>query len=150
MVIAAQSYCGKCTLLIEAQTDLRWHKFPGAKSATPFHTACLTSLLAKETQKDTGIKYDTNKPEWYLLPLKPIEEIVKVLTHGAEKYGPDNWKKVKPQHRYYNAMMRHIRAYQDNEWFDPDSGLPHLAHAGCCLIFLLWFGMEDRKQCQKN
>lgn len=87
-----------------------------------------------------GIKYDVNKPDWALLPLGPVEDIVKVLTYGAKKYTPDNWKHVEPR-RYQSALFRHLVAwFWNREWLDKESGLPHLAHAGCCLIFLLWFG----------
>ena len=37
------------------------------------------------------------------------------------------------------AAMRHIMAFNDGEDKDPESGLSHLAHAACCIMFLLEF-----------
>lgn len=97
-----------------------------------------------------GIKYDGEKPRWDLLPLRPIREIVKVLTYGAKKYSDYNWTRVEPfKERYFAALMRHLDAWRtDGETHDPESGLHHLAHAGCCLVFLLWYELirgEKRK-----
>jgi len=94
-----------------------------------------------------GTKLDDGKLRWDLLPLAEIEEVVKVLTYGAEKYAPDNWQKVEtPIERYYAAMMRHITAWRaHNESLDKESGLPHLAHAICCLVFIVWH--ERRMGC---
>ena len=92
-----------------------------------------------------GLKYDSEKPRWDLLPLDIIEEIVKVLTIGAQKYDDDNWRKVENgKKRYYAAMMRHIKDYQSGEMLDPETGLPHLAHAGCCLIFIMGLEKEGK------
>lgn len=87
--------------------------------------------------EEEGMKFDKGKPRWDLLPLDIVEEIVKVLTVGAVDYGDNNWKKVEEE-RYLAALLRHITAYQKGENNDPDTGLSHLAHAGCNLIFLLW------------
>lgn len=95
---------------------------------------------------DKGVKYDTGKNLWNLLPLEPIQEIVKVLTFGAQKYSPDNWKKVPDaKERYYSAMMRHVVAFKLGERNDPETGYNHLAHAGCCLIFWMWFEIVKEK-----
>lgn len=92
-----------------------------------------------------GRKYDTGKPMWNLLPLKTLEQVVEILTFGAEKYGANNWQNVTPfNERYYAAMMRHIAAWQGGEVFDRESGKSHLAHAACCLMFLMW-GEEHKK-----
>ncbi|MEN6414412.1 MAG: dATP/dGTP diphosphohydrolase domain-containing protein [Veillonellales bacterium] len=85
-----------------------------------------------------GLKYDSEKPRWELLPLDTIEEIVKVMTYGAKKYAPNNWKKVRPKSRYFAAALRHMTAYQSGEIIDKESGLPHLTHALCSLMFLQW------------
>ena len=88
----------------------------------------------------TGQKFDTDKIRMDLIPFGPLEEIAKVLSAGAVKYSPDNWKVVPNAiPRYEAAMLRHISAYKRGEVLDPETGLPHLAHAGCCLMFLLHF-----------
>jgi len=97
---------------------------------------------------EEGKKLDTGKLEWDLLPLSMLTDIVKVLMFGKEKYSKNNWKKVKEARvRYINAALRHITSYQEQEIFDSESKLPHLAHACCCLIFILWF---DRKKTNEN
>ena len=62
-----------------------------------------------------GIKRDDDKIKWSLLPLKPVEEIVKVLMFGAKKYEPDNWKHVEPHERYWDAAIRHLAAWKEGE-----------------------------------
>lgn len=37
--------------------------------------------------------------------------------------------------------MRHLTAWWGGEKSDPESGEHHLAHLGCCVIFLLWFDL---------
>ena len=92
-----------------------------------------------------GVKYDGEKPRWDLLPMEEVEEVVKVLTFGAKKYSDDNWMLVKPfRKRYFAALMRHIvDRYFRGERLDPQSGLPHLAHAGCNLFFLMWHDRQE-------
>jgi hypothetical protein len=86
-----------------------------------------------------GIKHDKGKLPWHLLPIKPVMDIIEILAFGAEKYGENNWQNVEPfKERYYSALMRHITAWFNSEELDQESGKHHLAHAGCCLIFLLW------------
>ncbi len=93
-----------------------------------------------------GTKYDGGKLRWGLIPLNSLSEIVKVLTFGAQKYAPDNWQKVEnARERYYDALQRHVVAWKMGELTDPESGLPHLAHAGCCLLFMLWFDLIGDK-----
>ena len=75
-----------------------------------------------------------------MLTTGTVRSIVKVLEIGANKYSVDNWKRVpEARTRYYDAMMRHTDAWWNGEKLDPEDGLHHLAHAGCCLLFLLWF-----------
>lgn len=85
-----------------------------------------------------GIKFDGGKDQWHLLPLNVLSDVVKVLMFGAKKYAPDNWKKVQPKERYFDACIRHLSAWQSGEQADKETGISHLAHAICCLIFLLW------------
>jgi len=94
-----------------------------------------------------GLKYDTGKLQWHLLPLKSIKEIVKVLMFGAEKYGVANWQELdNPRDRYWNACVRHLTDWKLGERVDPETGYSHLAHAGCCIVFLLWFELEHMRK----
>jgi len=84
-----------------------------------------------------GIKFDQEKPRMHLIPPLIEEETAKVLTFGAMKYAPDNWRKVPDLHnRYVSAALRHINAIKKGEVYDDESGLTHAAHAICCLMFL--------------
>ena len=89
-----------------------------------------------------GVKYDGGKLEWSLIPLQSLREIIKALMHGAKKYAPHNWMKVEhAKDRYWDAAMRHLTDWKDGEQMDRESGLNHLAHAGCCILFILWHDM---------
>lgn len=92
-----------------------------------------------------GLKFDEGKPALGLLPYYSLQEIAKVLKFGAEKYGKYNWIKGMDWSRLIDASLRHILAFNDGEDLDPESGLPHLAHASSCLLFLLWYS-EYRKE----
>lgn len=95
--------------------------------------------MSAPTPPIVGAKHDAGKPRWDLLPWDPVAEVVDVLTFGAEKYGADNWKHVdEPEDRYFAAAMRHLIAWKEGPPFDRDSGKHHLAHAVCCLLFLIW------------
>ena len=96
-----------------------------------------------DTPMKTGVKFDQDKPQWTLVPFKALDEVVKVLTIGAKKYAPDNWKKVpNARQRYIDAAFRHMSAYAAGEKLDAETGKSHLAHAVCCLLFLLAFDLD--------
>lgn len=85
-----------------------------------------------------GRKDDSKKPRFSLLP--QLGPVVAVLEFGARRYGVGNWQHVPDaRQRYFDAAQRHLWAWWDGQTLDPDSGLPHLAHACASLLFLLWF-----------
>ncbi len=95
----------------------------------------------------SGDKFDDGKLNYALMPWKPVDEIVRVLMFGAKKYGDNDWKQViDARRRYLSAAYRHINAYAEGEINDSESGFKHLAHAMCCLIFILWFDLNDKAQ----
>lgn len=90
---------------------------------------------------DVGMKFDFDKDRWDLMQWDFLTEICKVVTFGAKKYDADNWKKVEgARWRYFGATCRHVTAWWLGERNDQESGLHHLAHACCCIMFL--FGLE--------
>ncbi len=93
-----------------------------------------------------GVKGDAEKPRWDLLPMDAVASIVDVLGYGAKLYAPDNWRLVpEARRRYYAAALRHLVAWWLGEKRDPESTHPHLAHAACCLLFLLALEAEAPK-----
>lgn len=86
-----------------------------------------------------GTKHDSGKVGVHLLPPDPLIEIAKVLDFGAKKYDPYNWSKGIKYSRLYGALLRHMWAWWKGESSDSETGLSHLAHAGCCLLFLLQY-----------
>lgn len=92
----------------------------------------MTTLLS------AGVKHDSGKPRWDLVPMRAVQAIADVLAHGARKYGANNWQGLEDfEARYYAAALRHLTAWRGGEHTDPESGLPHLAHAACSVVFLL-------------
>lgn len=90
-----------------------------------------------------GMKFDGAKPRWSLLPQGVVSDIIEVLEFGARKYAPNNWIKVPDgRTRYYDALMRHMEAWWRGEKHDPETGKSHLAHAGCCLFFLMFLDKQ--------
>ena len=95
-----------------------------------------------------GVKYDGDKPRMELLPPRALREVSNVLTFGAKKYAPDNWKKLDNlKARYTGAALRHITEDMMQEGhLDSESGLDGLAHAICCLMFILEKRLEDAEK----
>lgn len=92
------------------------------------------------------IKYDQDKTDFAMLDYGFLEGVSKVLMHGEKKYDRQNWKratKIDGLFRYTKALLRHVFAFAfKGEWLDPESGLPHIYHAGCCLMFIGHFWRE--------
>lgn len=60
------------------------------------------------------------------------------LLDGMLKYGRSNFRAIGVRASiYYDAACRHLNAWFEGEDLDPDSGLPHLAHALACLAILV-------------
>ena len=94
-------------------------------------------------------KHDAGKPRIDLIPHEFITQTAEVLTVGANKYGANNWRAGADWSRYFSAMQRHLWAFKSGEDLDPETGLSHLAHAACCLSFLMAYqsrglGSDDR------
>lgn len=90
---------------------------------------------------DEWKKNDNGKPDLAALASLPLEQLLTialVFEHGAAKYSRDNWKGGKFR-RYASACLRHIFARLTGARLDAESGLPHLAHAAACILFLLWY-----------
>jgi hypothetical protein len=60
------------------------------------------------------------------------------LLDGMLKYGRSNWRASGVRASiYFDAANRHLNAWFEGEDNDPDSGVPHLAHALACLAIIV-------------
>lgn len=90
----------------------------------------------RDYTSDTGSKDDAEKARTDLLPVDALMEVAHVMTFGARKYAPHNWKGLSVS-RLYGAALRHLWAWWRGEDLDPETGRPHLAHAACCVLMVL-------------
>lgn len=101
----------------------------------------------------SGVKDDTGKLPYHLLGPEFLAGIASVLQFGAIKYAPRNWEKGMDWSRPFSALMRHMWAWWAGEKNDPETGISHLYHAACCLMFLACYeeraiGADDRPPSQ--
>jgi hypothetical protein len=100
---------------------------------------------AKVESKPEGVKYDSNKRQWWFMWqfLPELEQVTDILDYGNKKYPADdgsNWRKVdNAKNRYTSAAMRHWSAWLSGEKIDAETGKSHLAHMITNLLFLMWF-----------
>lgn len=107
-------------------------------------------LLLLEEQPTTGLRFNSGKLPYHLLPDDAIQEVVRVLQKGAEKYAERNWQNgLKWDSECASSLQRHLAAWKLGEDNDAESGLPHMAHVATNALFLLHFaingtGEDDR------
>lgn len=85
-----------------------------------------------------GQHKDDGKPAVNLLVAEFMEDVGYVMGFGAKKYAPNNYKNGIEHSRLLGSVLRHLFAYMRCEDLDPESKLPHLAHAGASLQMLYW------------
>lgn len=93
---------------------------------------------------DNGVKFDEEKVKMQLLDPTFLEEVAKVFTFGASKYGENNYKNGLHVSRCLGALDRHLKAFKVLEDNDPETGLSHLAHAACCLQMAFYMVSKSR------
>lgn len=93
-----------------------------------------------------GLRHNSGKDRWDLLPLDAVEQVVKVLTKGAVKYQPRNWERGMSMASVQASLQRHLVRRALGEINDPESGLPHLAHLACNALFLLAYDVRGMRE----
>lgn len=94
------------------------------------------------TNEVTGGEKGRKPQRFELLPWGALGRVAEVYAFGAEKYDEHNWRRGFDWSLSFGAMQRHLAAYWEGEDNDPESGLPHLAHAAFHVLGLLTFADE--------
>jgi len=73
------------------------------------------------------------------IPLSFLHSIVRVLmwAHAVKGYQWGDWRKGHPYMTNLNACIRHLFAFIGGRDNDPESGLSHLWHAACQIMFVV-------------
>lgn len=106
---------------------------------TPEPTYKVPDLNPKqEVDPKAATRFDSGKTDWSQVPFSALEGMVKVLEFGAKKYAKANWTTGGgfDHTRVTNSCFRHLFAYMEGQDTDPESGLSHIWHAQCNLLFL--------------
>ena len=113
----------------------------------------------QDTPLTEGAKFDAGKVRIELVPPELLFSVATILTFGANKYADRNWEKGMNWGRVFGALMRHMWCWWGGKGpttksflfgdLDEETGLSHLAHAGCCIAFLIAYeergvGKDDR------
>lgn len=104
-----------------------WEEFVAVVAAdeSPLLAAATETRTVSATGGEKGVK-----PERYdLLPKPALDALARVYSYGATKYADHNWRRGYEWSKSYAAAMRHLTAFWNGETHDPESGLPHVAHA---------------------
>lgn len=95
------------------------------------------------TQKDGGgMRFNAGKTRYGLIPESWTRALAEVLTRGAVKYAPNNWKRGMDPEFMVDSLQRHLAAYRRGEKYDPESGNHHLAHAAWNALALMTYDLE--------
>lgn len=109
-------------------------------------------LCVESKHSTCSIKNDRkdHKVMMELLPWNELEEIAKVYTAGANKYGPNKWQNLPDGYqRYKGAMLRHLTEVEKGNDVDPDTGCLHAAQIAWNAIAMLHFKMDEYRSKSK-
>lgn len=84
--------------------------------------------MTSQSSSDKALRFNSQKLRWNLLPVECLEELIKILTKGAVKYGDFNWKKSlnTSDHSAFfqdriESIYRHLAEIRKGEKFDEES-----------------------------
>jgi len=94
---------------------------------------------------ETGGEKGVKPQRMSLLPFQALAKISEVYGFGEKKYAAHNWRKGYEWDKSIDALERHIGEFKDGKDLDPESGLPHLAHAAFHIFTLLVFMLNPKR-----
>lgn len=114
----------------------------------------LIIVIQQETHEDIYVVGATTDSECLVNLLHYLKKQYNIFkTHQLHHISQDNWELIYTgnhnwqkvpdrRNRYFSAALRHIKSWWEGEVYDDinegGDGYHHLAHAICCLLFLMW------------
>jgi len=87
-------------------------------------------------KNQTGKRFNKGKTSWALVSWAALKPMVDVLSFGADKYSPNNWKGGLKWTEVSESLLRHLTVFLEGEDNDPESKLTHVGHVLCNAMFL--------------
>ena len=89
-----------------------------------------------------AVKDNRSKSRVDLIPAVALEKVGEVMGYGARKYKAHNWRLGLSWSQTMGSILRHLYAFSEGEDADPETGISHVAHAACQVLFLLTYVIE--------
>ena len=86
-----------------------------------------------------GLRFNNGKARFDLIDADASHGLARVLTFGATKYSPNNWRNGLSFTETIGSLERHVAAIKRGELIDPESGEQHIDHVQCNAMFLSFF-----------
>lgn len=138
-----ESACGNLDCVGETRLDGKFVYFKLVEQ-------CKTKDMEEKNRENTpSIKNDRldDKLRWELLPLEDVEDIVRVYTAGAKKYGENKWQDLPDGiRRYKAALLRHLVEFDKGNEIDEETGSLHLAAVAWNAIAMLHISKKTKQQ----
>ena len=87
-------------------------------------------------------RYNEGKLRYDLIPSLWSTTLAAILTVGAKKYAPDNWKKGGNWRDCRASAERHYHLFISGETYDKESGCHHLGHVAWNYLCLLYWQLN--------
>jgi hypothetical protein len=143
----------------DTQTEIAADSFNRDVLWTPGNTSVLGLVVARIEDADPkviglnvtsgGLRYDDGKTPYDILSPISLEGTALILELGAVKYELRNWEKGMAWSRVIGPTFRHLVKFVAGEDLDQETGMPHVHHIACNVMFLqhyfeLGLGQDDR------
>src|SRR5882724_11177681 len=116
---------------------------------------CVGCLMADTEEIELGTKGGAGSkiPWWELLDFRALEEVARVLEHGARKYARDNWRAV-PVEEHIRHAVRHLFKSQESKqqylaYYSEGDTIDDLAHGACRAVMALAVALQTPETAER-
>jgi hypothetical protein len=86
---------------------------------------------------ELGMRFNTGKTRFDLIPQSWIRSLAQILTVGAAKYEPRNWEKGLSYSETLGSLHRHLDSWLSGERYDKETKCHHLGHVAWNALALM-------------
>ena len=95
------------------------------------------NFTMEKTTNTRGLRFNEGKNQLDLISPLLLEEVGKILTFGAKKYGRYNYRKGMEWSKCIASLKRHLNEFEKGVDFDDESNELHISHVLVNALFLL-------------